>query len=175
MLALDAHICTLRAVEPSDVEVMYLWENDPDVWHVSGTVAPLSRESLIRFVDEQQYDIYAMRQMRLIIDVEGVAVGAIDLYDFDPRHRRLGIGILVYAPEMRRRGYARAAIDAVARYAHHHLGLHQIWATMAVDNLPSIALFESCGFVRSAQRREWLYTPEGYVDEVEYQLLLERR
>lgn len=173
MVSIDAVKCRLRAVEPSDVEVMYLWENDPELWRVSGTCAPLSREQLMRFVEEQQYDIYATRQMRLIIDVEGVAVGAIDLFDFEPRHRRLGVGILIYSPEERRRGYARAAVEAIKRYAHDTLGLRQIWATMTVDNAPSISLFEGCGFERCGVRRAWVYTNEGFKDEAEYQCLFE--
>ncbi len=173
MVCIDAVKCCLRAVEPSDVEVMYLWENDPEVWRVSGTCAPMSRAQLMRFVEEQQYDIYATRQMRLIIDVEGVAVGAIDLFDFEPRHRRLGLGILIYSPEVRRQGYARAAVEAVKRYAREVLGLRQVWATMAVDNVQSIALFEACGFERCGVRRAWIHTPEGFCDEVEYQCLFD--
>lgn len=173
MLSIDSDICRLRAVEPADVEVMYLWENDIDVWRVSGTTSPLSREQLLNFIEQQQYDIYATRQMRLIIDVEGVAVGAIDLFDFDPRHARLGIGILIYAPEQRRKGYARAAIEAVKSYARTTLGLHQLWATMAEDNLPSIALFESCGFECCGTRREWLHRANGeFIGEKFYQLIL---
>ena len=48
----------LRALEPSDVEAMYRWENDPAVWGVSGTVAPFSREILRAFIEQQQYDIW---------------------------------------------------------------------------------------------------------------------
>lgn len=162
----------LRAVEPHDVELMYLWENDADVWRVSGTTEPLSRERLMRFVEEQSYDIYATRQMRLIIEAEGVAVGALDIFDFDPRHLRFGVGILIYAAEHRRRGYACAAIEAVADYARVRLGVKQIWASIAADNDASVALFERCGFERCGVRRAWLRTPDGYIDQYEYQLIV---
>ena len=173
MLNIDANICRLRAVEPTDVEVMYLWENDVEVWRVSGTTAPLSREQLLNFIEQQRYDIYATRQMRLIIEVEGIAVGALDLFDFDPQHARVGIGILIYAQEQRRKGYARAAIEAVKSYGRTTLCLHQLWATVAEDNLPSIALFEGCGFKCCGTRREWLRQPNGeFLDERFYQLIL---
>ena len=64
----------LRALEPADIEVVYRWENDPAIWRVSGTMAPLSRERIARFIEEQSYDIYATRGMRLVIEVEGIAV-----------------------------------------------------------------------------------------------------
>ena len=103
----------LRALEPSDLELLYLWENDPEVWRVSGTLSPISRERLARFIEEQNYDLYATRQMRLIIEADGTMVGSVDIFDFDPQHRRLGIGILIYQESDRRKGYAKEAINAI--------------------------------------------------------------
>lgn len=162
----------LRALEPADIEVVYHWENDPAIWRVSGTMAPLSRERIARFIEEQSYDIYATRGMRLVIEVEGIAVGSVDCFDFEPRDGRMGIGIMVYAEADRRKGYAHEAIELIKDYARTTLALHQIWASVADDNAPSKALFEGCGFVECGRRREWLWRAEGYADEVEYQCIL---
>lgn len=164
--------CRLRAMERGDVELLYMWENDPQVWRVSGSVAPVSRERLLQFIEEQTYDLYATRQMRLVIDVEGVAVGSVDIFDFDPQHLRFGVGVLIYAPEDRCRGYARMAIEQVKEYALNTLNLKQIWATVAEDNVASRALFEGCGFGLCGQRRAWLNRGGEFVDELEYQCLL---
>jgi diamine N-acetyltransferase len=172
MLNIDAGACRLRALEPSDIELMYIMENDPEVWRVSGTLAPISRERIAAFIEEQNYDIYATRQMRLVVEAEGVAVGTVDIFDFDPQHLRFGVGVLIYAQENRRRGYARAALEAVAGYAREVLGLKQIWASVASDNEASEALFESLGFERCGLRRDWLRRGAEYVDVYEYQLLL---
>lgn len=165
------NICHLRAVEPSDLELMYLWENDREVWRVSGNTAPLSRERLAQFIEEQNYDIYATRQMRLIIEAEGSAVGTLDIFDFDPQHLRFGIGILIYAQEDRRRGYAHAAIESLKEYARDTLGVKQIWAGVAENNRASISLFEGCGFELCGTRRAWLRTADGYIDQREYQFI----
>lgn len=170
-MQLQSDRCRLRALEPLDVELLYLWENDPALWRVSGTLAPLSRERLMCFIREQSFDIYATRQMRLVVEVEGVAVGTVDICDFDPQNRRFGVGVMIYAAEHRRRGYAREAVEAVMRYGREVLGVRQVWATIAADNTASVALFEECGFERCALKREWIYTPEGYVDQLEYQYL----
>ena len=162
----------LRAIEPTDLELLYLWENDPDVWRVSETIAPMSRERLSRFISDQVYDLYATRQMRLMIDVEGVAVGCVDLFDFEPLHRRFGIGILIYADEHRRRGYARRVVEMVKDYARNTLDLKQIWVTIDEDNPASIALFEGCGFRLSARRKEWINRAGKFIDELEYQCIL---
>ena len=173
MLQLDTHICRLRALEPEDVEMLYIWENDVEVWRVSGTMAPLSYERLQRFVEEQSYDLYATRQMRLVVEAEGRAVGSVDIFDFEPQHLRCGLGVLIYAHDDRRKGYARAAIEATISYARNTLGLRQVWVQIAQDNAASIALFESLGFERCAHRRDWLRRGTQYTDVYDYQLLFE--
>lgn len=172
MLHIDGQRCSLRALEPSDIEMLYIWENDPEVWRVSGTLAPISLERIARFIEEQNYDIYASRQMRLIVEVESVAVGTIDIFDFDPHNQRFGIGILIYSQEERCKGYARAAIEAMVEYGREVLGVKQVWASVAEDNTPSIALFERCGFERCGLRKAWLRRGNNYINEIEYQLII---
>lgn len=161
----------LRALEPADLELLYLWENDPEIWRVSETIAPMSREVLLKLISDQKYDLYASRQMRLMIDVDNVSVGCVDLFNFEPLHRRFGVGILIYADEHRRRGYASRVIEQVKDYAHNILDLKQIWVNINEDNPASIALFESCGFVLSARRKEWINRAGKFIDELEYQYI----
>lgn len=172
MFELRSEICRLRALEPSDLELIYIWENDPEIWCVSGTIAPVSRERLARFIEEQNYDLYTTRQMRLVIERHDVAIGTLDIIDFDPHHRRFGIGILIYDNSDRQQGYASSAIELIKSYARDTLGLRQIWATIAADNVPSIALFESRGFEQCGRRKGWLRRGSDYIDELEYQLFL---
>lgn len=172
MFHIEVERCTLRAIELSDIEQLYVWENDPEVWRVSGSTSPVSRERLFRFIEEQSYDIYATHQMRLIIESEGMAIGSIDIFDFDPQNLRFGIGILIYAGEHRRQGFACAAIEAIKEYGRDILGVKQIWASVAEDNAPSIALFEKCGFELCGIRKAWLRRGESYIAQREYQLLL---
>ncbi len=161
----------LRALEPSDLELLYLWENDPEVWRVSETIAPISRDRLAKLIEDQVYDIYASRQMRLMIDVDNVSVGCVDLFNFEPLHRRFGLGILIYASEDRRKGCASRVIEQVKEYACNTLDLKQIWVNIDEDNPASIALFESCGFTLSARRKEWINRGGKFIDELEYQYI----
>ena len=62
---LEGRTTRLRALEPGDIELMYAWENDTQIWGVSGTLAPFSRHTLERFIEGQQFDIFQTRQQRL--------------------------------------------------------------------------------------------------------------
>ena len=172
MMNIEGRICCLRALEPSDLDVMYGWENDTDVWRVSGTSAPFSRHVLSRLIEEQQFDIYATRQMRLVIEArDGSAVGAVDLFEFDPKHLRAGVGIII-APEYRRQGYALDALKALEWYVRDVLHLKQLWCSVTEDNQASLLLFRRAGYTECGRRKEWILTAVGALDEILFQKLL---
>lgn len=162
----------LRALEPSDVEAMYRWENDPAVWGVSGTVAPFSREILRAFIEQQQYDIWRTHQLRLVIALneDDCAVGAVDLFDFDPLNRRAGVGVLVADGE-RCRGYATEALTLLVKYARDVLMLNQLYCDIDTDNTACRALFAGCKFEECGVRRRWRLTADGWRDVVMMQRL----
>ncbi len=165
----------LRALEPRDVRLLYRWENDTSLWSVSGTTEPFSRDRMERFIEAQRHgdDLVRSGQLRLII-IERESheeVGMIDLFEYDPVHRRAGIGIMI-AKEFRACGYGRDAILTLCDYTRRHLNMHQLWATVMTDNTASLALFRSAGFHESGIHRDWVCTPEGFVDEVMFQKIL---
>ena len=169
---IEGNLCRLRALEPEDLDAMYGWENDTDSWRVSGTVAPFSRHVLSRLIDEQQFDIYATRQMRLVIEtLDGSAVGAVDMFEFDPQNLRAGVGIIV-APPYRKQGFALDALQTLERYVRDVLRMHQLWCSIGADNEASLALFKKAGYAECGRRKEWLLTSTGAIDEVLMQKIL---
>ena len=73
---------TLRAIEPEDIELLFSWENDPEIWEVSHTLVPYSKYILALYIKNADKDIYESKQLRLMIDTsEGKTIGAIDLFD----------------------------------------------------------------------------------------------
>ena len=168
---IEATICRLRALEPEDLELMYGWENDMQIWRVSGTVAPFSRHVLSRLIEEQQFDIYATRQMRLVIEHDGQAVGAVDIFEFDPHNRRAGVGIIVDS-QHRAQGLGYDALKALEQYARQTLHLHQLWCSITVDNEASLKLFRKVGYVECGLLREWILTSDGALDEILMQKIL---
>lgn len=170
---IEGNLCVLRALEPEDLDAMYGWENDTDSWRVSGTVAPFSRHVLSRLIDEQQFDIYATRQMRLVIESRetGERIGAVDLFEFDPQNLRAGVGIII-TPTYRQQGFALDALKTLERYVSDILRLHQLWCSVSADNEASLQLFRKAGYVECGCRKEWLLTTSGAVDEILMQKIL---
>ena len=171
---LEGRTTRLRALEPGDIDLMYAWENDTAVWSVSGTLAPFSRHTLERFIQEQQFDIFQTRQQRLVIEtLGGIPVGALDFFELDPINRRAGIGLLIHDDALRGKGYASDAVETACRYAREVLNLHQLWCNVGSDNAPSRRLFANAGVADIGVKRDWLWRPDGYGDEILLQKILE--
>lgn len=89
----------LRALEPTDLELLYQWENNPDIWDVSNTLAPFSKYILHQYIENSHRDLFESKQLRLIIELKGKkdnpAIGTVDLFDIDFYNKRAGVGILI--------------------------------------------------------------------------------
>ncbi len=164
---------SLRPIEPEDIDLLYNWENNMEIWEVSNTRTPFSKYILAEYLKESAKDIYETKQLRLIIqNNEGEAAGALDLFDFDPYHMRAGIGILIHKAENRNQGYASDALNAIFGYATEVLGLKQLFANIGSKNEASIHLFEKMGFTKSGVKKNWIKTLKGWDDELFFQKML---
>jgi len=163
----------LRALEPTDLDTLYRWENDTALWTVSDTPAPYSREALWSYLQGYTGDIYASRQLRLMIVqlATGTALGTIDFINFDPLNNRAELGLLV-APEHRGQGIGRQALELLTAYAREHIGLRQLYVFIALDNEPCLALFDSFGYRRVGTLQAWVKRGTTYRDVVLLQQLL---
>lgn len=158
----------LRAAEPSDAKKIYEWENNPEHWLVSNQVAPTSMRQIEQFL-ENDVDIFVHRQMRLMFDdFAGTQVGCVDLYEFDPKNHRVGLGILV-DPAFRGKGFGNEALLLTLNYAFELLEIQCVYAEVLVSNQVSVQLFESAGFEKTGMKKRWLFDGKGYSDLFFYQ------
>lgn len=171
MNILENRNISLRAPELEDLDLLYIWENEPSIWKVSGTLAPFSRFVLKQYLEHAGKDIHEVKQLRLMIQLnkDHRPVGAVDLFDFEPHHRRAGIGILIADPSDRRKGYAREALETMVDYCFKVLHLHLVYCNIAAENKASISLFREAGFEESGRKKEWLFDGSSYEDELLYQ------
>jgi diamine N-acetyltransferase len=174
MKALVGNSLKLRAMEPSDIDLMYEWENDPETWIYSNTQTPFSRFYLEQYIISSHCDIYTEKQLRLmIVNAAGDTAGCIDLFDFDPKNRRAGVGILI-AKNYREQGYASETIDILINYAKNILNLHQLYCNIASDNKKSLRLFKKKGFEEAGLKKQWIISENQWLDEHFLQLIFNK-
>lgn len=159
----------LRTIEPSDAETLLEWENNPENWRISNTRVPFSKHLIEQYVLSAQ-DLFAVKQIRFIIcnSTNDQPVGSVDLFDYEPIHQRIGLGILI-RQEDRNKGFGHEALDLAAHYALEGVGIRNLYCSILGDNDASRRLFEKAGFVEVGCRKDW-YNHNGFwVDEYLYQ------
>ncbi len=162
----------LRALEQKDIGFLDEIENDWDLWYLGQTQQPFSSRVLLQYIRNADRDIYEAKQFRFAIELieNQKLIGFIDLYDFDPKNRRAGVGIIIHR-QYRNRSYGKEALRQLIRYAFEILYLHQLYAEIMPDNTASIRLFESFGFEKAGTLKDWYFNGTDYKDGLIFQLI----
>lgn len=173
MLTLKGNSVYLRALEPEDLDFIYSVENNESIWEVSCTNTPYSKYLILQYLENAHLDIYEAKQLRLAIckDRDFPAIGLIDLFDFDPKNHRAGVGILIQHESDRNSGTGQEALGLLINYAFSKLNLHQLYANIGTENLPSLSLFTKFGFEKIGIKKEWNLVGGHYKDEAIFQLI----
>ena len=173
----NAKIIKLRKLEPSDLPFLYQWENDASVWADGSNHNPLSQQDLRDYIESTTGDIYKDGQLRLIIHSssesvcqqsglsgeaglssvspqDGLTLGCVDLFDFDPRNRRAAIGMYI-APQYRGQGIGREAVRLLEEYAFDFLHLRIIYAIISTSNTACSELYRQAGYTPSSVLPSW--------------------
>ncbi len=176
MHRLESEIVRLRPLEPSDINILYEWENNLSIWRVSNTLTPFSKHILREYIKNAHLDIYQTRQLRLMIDLKTDAkksrsIGTIDLFNFEPFHLHAGIGILISEEKDRNKGYASEALRLLIIYAFDILQLHQLYCNILENNDSSFKLFKKHGFKIVGEKKEWIKSGDQWLGEYLLQLI----
>jgi diamine N-acetyltransferase len=172
MVNLSGNNVDLRALEPKDLDFLYELENNPGIWEISGTVAPYSKHVLQEYLKNAHRDIYEVKQLRLgICNKAEQLIGLIDLFEFDPKNRRVGIGIVVLDEKDRNNGAGGEALSLVCEYAFKVLEVRQVYANVLEDNELSIYLFKKQGFNLIGNKKDWILSGGRFKNELLFQKL----
>lgn len=172
-MTLKGNTIFLRALEPEDLEFIYAIENDTTIWEVSNTQTPYSKFLIKQYLENAHQDIYEAKQLRLAICKNGQndAIGLIDLFEYDPRNNRAGVGIIIQQPDHRNQGYGSEALGLLIEFAFGSLNLHQLFANISTDNIHSLQLFTTFGFEQIGVKKDWNLSGQTYKDEALFQLI----
>lgn len=172
MITLKGENVFLRAIEPDDAEFILAVENDESFWEISNTQTPFSKHIIDQYVMNAFKDIYEVKQLRLIIETnDGTPLGMIDLFDFDFKNKRAGVGILIKNSSNRQKGFGKEALHLLANYSFNRLDLHQLYCNISEDNTQSLKLFEKAGFKKAGLKRDWNYSNGQFKNEFLLQLV----
>ncbi len=121
---LDNDTVALRALEPTDIDLLYKWENDTTLWTVSSNIAPYSKEMIANYLKNNSNDIYKTGELRLIVTLAptGEAVGTVDFTSFDPINNHAELGLLI-APQFQGKGYGKQVLQLVKEHIAHLRGV----------------------------------------------------
>lgn len=156
MINLKGEHIYLRSLEPEDLDFIYDIENDQSVWEISNTITPYSKFLIKQYLENAHKDIFEVKQLRLVIcNSEDLAVGLIDLFDFDFKNKRAGIGVLIKDESDRQKGFSQEALKLLMDYASNHLDLHQLYCNISEDNTMSLKLFKNHGFEIVGLKKDW--------------------
>lgn len=161
----------LREMQASDLEVLYDWENRPELKHLGDEHQHIFREQLSQFITNSIGDLYTDGQLRLMIDSNAKTVGCIDLFQFDSHNQRAGVGILIADSENRKHGFAQEALNLLVNYCFEVLNLRQLFCHIPVDNEPSLRLFSTSGFEETGRCKDWVKKENVFIDAVFMQKL----
>jgi len=172
MVTLKGNKIYLRALEPEDLEFIHDIENNESFWEISNTETPYSRFLIKQYIEESHKDIYQVKQLRLVIsNYSDEALGLIDIFDFDFKNKRAGIGILIKMSKDRNSGYGEEALQLLLGYCFSHLNLHQLYCNITEGNEASINLFTKQGFKEIGLKKDWNLVDGSYKNEYLYQLI----
>lgn len=153
-----------------DLDFLYILENNPSIWEISGTTTPYSKHALRTYLENAHRDIYDVKQLRLCIcSNDHAQIGLIDLFDFDPKNLRAGIGIVVLEEAHRNNGVGSEAISLLCNYAFSHLNLRQLYANVIEGNLASLHVFRKLGFTEVGVKKDWIFSANGFKNEIMFQ------
>jgi len=163
----------LRALEPEDLDFMYAVENDESVWEVSHTQTPYSKFLIRQYLENAHQDIYEAKQLRLAIcNIDNRrAIGLVDLFEYDPKNNRAGMGILLHLEKDRQKGVGTEAVKLLIDYTFSNLNLHQLYVNINPANAASVKLFTNFGFLKNGEKKQWNLVNGTYKDEDFYQLI----
>ncbi|GAA4302717.1 GNAT family N-acetyltransferase [Aestuariibaculum suncheonense] len=172
MITLKGEHIYLRALEPEDLEFIHAIENDESIWEVSCTQTPYSKYLIKQYLEQAHKDIFEVKQLRLVIcNYDNAALGLIDLFDFDFKNKRAGVGILVKELKDRSKGIGSEALNLLVNYCFTHLDLHQLYCNISEDNEASIKLFSKQGFKEVGLKKDWIHFNGSFKNEYLFQLI----
>ena len=141
----------------------------------------LNDEEVVRLTEarHQKWDEESVKRYVAESNIEGVSqligiflresakhIGNIRLSNFNTRHKRAELGIMLFDKSQWSKGYGVESLMAIADYAFNELKLHKICADYYSVNSASAKMFAKAGFKIEGVFKDHFLLDGEYVDSV---------
>ncbi|MBL7685184.1 MAG: GNAT family N-acetyltransferase [Deltaproteobacteria bacterium] len=149
------------------------WYNDPELFgHLRDIryVSHLDEQvQWIRSVKQDPFQkIYAIYSLQ-----DDVLIGDIGIMHINWQDLSAEVGLIIGERAYQRKGLGTEATWLACKFAFEQLQLHNLIATINLDNIASIHLHEKVGFKKMGVRRQARRTADQVIDLLYYDLLPE--
>lgn len=158
---LNRDIC-LRRLELSDVEPMFEWLINPDVYEkMQYDPAKQSMERCIAFIKDSWEETNNLHYA--ITDETNEYFGTISLKNIDMQNKNAELGIALH-PKAMGKGVGAEALRLIAQKAFGEMDLHKIYLYVRKDNERAVKFYQKNGWLYEGEFREHLYVRGEYKD-----------
>ncbi len=151
----------LRSLEMEDLDVLMRFINNVDTRQYLGSLLPNSRLSEEKWL-EGSCTAQPWKDGRIVFAIEEKKshefLGTGSLFDISSAHRHAELGISIWNPEGRDKGYGTEAVLLILWVGFHVLGLNNIYLYALEHNARAIRTYEKTGFKRIGIFREHMYS-----------------
>ncbi|NHI88031.1 MAG: N-acetyltransferase [Candidatus Thorarchaeota archaeon] len=161
----NGKLVRLRPLEKSDLNEIMKFYNDYELKRLLGPPIVRSREYIAGWI-EQVSQWTPWREGHLVMAIVQKEtddfLGIARIEDVLFPHSRAEIGISIYDPEQRGKGYGTDSTLVTLWIGFNILGLHSIYLDTMEDNERSIHVYEKIGFKRVGVLRETEFINGGH-------------
>ncbi|MBE50949.1 MAG: hypothetical protein CMP51_04580 [Flavobacteriales bacterium] len=137
----------IRKPIESDLEFLFNTENNQNLWKYGSENIEFSKNDILDFILNSKLPINITKQQRFIICKNNKSIGIIDLFNYNSISVSLGIYI---EKSYRKNGFASESLKMLISYCCDNLKLAYIYCSVKDNNIASISLFESMGFIQKS-------------------------
>lgn len=153
----------LRPLEPSDMEQIRRWANDPEIRALTGEVLPMSRSGADEFLERVRTD-HDRVWFAVVLKESDQVIGEAGLLRMFHAWRSTDLTIILGDKQAHRKGYGTEAIRLLLDYAFGYLSFHRVAVGVVGFNAPALRFYEKVGFKREGIERDGYYFDHRYHD-----------
>ena len=162
-----------RAAERSDIPLFLKWINDPEVTENLVHINPFSSteeetwyETMLKRPSEEHVMVIEVKETKhdTNFGFEWMAIGNVQLMDFDWRNRKAEVGIMIGEKNYWDKGYGTEVMEFMLSHGFNTLNLNRIWLQVYEKNLRGIKAYEKAGFKSEGRMRQSHYQHGRYYD-----------